>query len=325
MEQARWIGLGGAKGWLDVASTTQTGVVRFANDAAGVAALVAELQGRPPRLVVLEATGGHEHLAATALTEAGLAAAVVNPLQVRHFARSTGKLAKTDALDATMLALYAERMQPEPRPQPDATTQEMASLLARRRQLVDMQTAEKNRRPTVAPRLRPGVEEHLDWLAEQIAELDRVVQQTLADNPATQAKATLLRSIPGIGPAVAATLVGLLPELGTLDRRQIAALVGVVPLNRDSGTHRGGRHIWGGRGTVRAMLYMAVVTGIVHNPILKPFYARLRAQGKPAKVALVACMRKLLTMANAMVRDGAVWSPILAQATCMLPTTPLAA
>jgi transposase len=315
MEQARWIGIDVAKGWLDVASTTEAQVVRFANDAAGVAALVAALQGRSPRLVVLEATGGHERLAATALTTAGLATAVVNPLQVRHFARSTGKLAKTDARDAAMLALYAERMQPQPRPQPDATTQDLAALLARRRQLVDMQTAEKNRRPTLAPQLRPDLEAHLDWLGEQIAALDRQVAETVDEDPATQAKATLLRSIPGIGSVVAATLVGLLPELGTLDRRQIAALVGVAPLNRDSGTHRGGRHIWGGRGTVRAMLYMAVVTGIVHNPVLKPLYQRLRTQGKPTKVAMVACMRKLLTLANAMVRDGTVWSPVLAQAT----------
>jgi transposase len=315
MEQAVWIGIDVAKSWLDVASTTQAGVTRFANDAAGVAALVTALQGRSPQLVVLEATGGHERLAATALTEAGLATAIVNPLQVRHFARSTGKLAKTDALDAAMLALYAERMQPEPRPQPDAMTQDLASLLTRRRQLVEMQTAERNRRPTLAPALWPGLEAHLDWLGEQIAALDRQVEETVAEDPATQAKATVLRSIPGIGSVVASTLVGLLPELGTLDRRQIAALVGVAPLNRDSGTHRGGRSIWGGRGTVRAMLYMAVVTGIVHNPDLKSFYARLRTQGKPTKVAMVACMRKLLTIANAMVRDGTAWSPALAQAT----------
>ncbi len=311
----RWIGIDVAKRWLDVASTTETRVVRFANDAAGVAALLSTLSAPDPQLVVLEATGGHERLVATALAGSGIPVAVVNPLHVRHFARSAGKLAKTDALDAQILALFGERMQPEPRPQPDATTQDLASLLARRRQLVDMQTAEKNRRPTVAPRLRPGLDAHLGWLSEQIAALDREVAETVQEDPATQAKATLLRTVPGIGPAVAATLVGLLPELGRLDRRQIAALVGVAPLNRDSGTRTGGRRIRGGRGSVRAMLYMAVVTGIVHNPVLKPFYARLCAQGKPTKVAMVACMRKLLTMANAMVRDGTVWSPGLAQAT----------
>jgi transposase len=304
----RWIGIDVAKGWLDVASTTEARVQRFPNDAAGVAALRDLLTAPAPHLVVLEATGGHERLVATTLEGAGIPVAVVNPLQVRHFARSTGKLAKTDALDAAMLALFGERMQPEPRPQPDATTQDLASLLARRRQLVDMQTAERNRRPTVAPRLRPGLDAHLDWLGEQIAELDRAVEETTKEDPATQAKATLLRSIPSIGPVVAATLVGLLPELGTLDRRQIAALVGVAPLNRDSGTRTGGRHIWGGRGAVRAMLYMAVVSGIVHNPVLKPFYQRLRTQGKPTKVAMVACMRKLLTITNAIVRDGVPWS-----------------
>ena len=314
MEQAGWIGIDVAKGWLDVANSSAERVVRFANDAAGVAALVAALQGRSPRLVVLEATGGHERVAATALAEAGLAVAVVNPLQVRHFARSTGKLAKTDALDAQVLALFAERMQPEPRPRPTATSQEVASLLARRRQLQEMQTAERNRRPTVAPRLRPGLDAHLAWLKEQIAELDRELEETVQDDPATQAKAALLRSIPSIGPVVAATLVGLLPELGTLDRRQLAALVGVAPLNRDSGKRTGGRSIWGGRSAVRAMLYMATVSGIVHNPLLQPLYDRLCARGKPTKVAMVACMRKLLTIANAILRDEVPWSPEAAQA-----------
>jgi transposase len=307
-----WIGIDVAKDWLDVARAGERQVARVANDAAGIASLVVTLHDCAPQLVVLEATGGYERLAVTALQAAGLAVAVVNPLQVRHFARSTGKLAKTDALDAQMLALYGERMQPEPRRQPDATSEELASLLARRRQLVEIQTAERNRRATTAPRLRPGLDEHLGWLAKQIAELDREVQQTIAADPAIQAKASMLRTIPGIGPVVAATLVGLLPELGTLDRRQIAALAGLAPLNRDSRQRSGGRRIWGGRGAVRAMLYMATVTGIVHNPLLKPLYARLCARGKPPKVAMVACMRKLLTIANAMVRDGTVWTPHLA-------------
>lgn len=303
-----WIGIDVAKAWLDVARAGERTVARFANDSEGVAALVVTLHDWSPQLVVLEATGGYERLAVTALQAAGLAVAVVNPLQVRHFARSTGKLAKTDALDAQMLALFGERMQPESRPQPDATSQELASLLTRRRQLLEMQTAERNRRATVAPRVRDGLEAHLDWLAEQIAEVNQALQETIADDPATQAKATVLRTIPGVGPVVAATLVGLLPELGTLDRRQIAALAGVAPLNRDSGQRSGGRRIWGGRGAVRAMLYMATVTGIVHNPLRKPLYDRLCARGKPTKVAMVACMRKLVTIANAMVRDGAVWS-----------------
>jgi transposase len=312
MTRHGWIGIDVAKDWLDVARAGERTVARYANDAAGVAALVTTLHEQAPPRVVLEATGGYERLAVAALEADGMAVAVVNPLQVRHFARSTAKLAKTDALDAQLLALFGERMQPEPRPQPDATSQELASLLARRRQLLEMQTAERNRRATTAPRLQAGVKAHIDWLAEQIAELDREIQDTLTSDPATQAKASVLRSIPGIGPIVAATLVGLVPELGTLDRRRIAALVGVAPLNRDSGQRTGGRHIWGGRGPVRAMLYMATVSGIVHNPALKPLYQRLCARGKPTKVAMVACMRKLLTIANAMVRDGTVWTPTLA-------------
>jgi transposase len=307
-----WIGIDVAKAWLDVARAGERTVERFANDAAGIATLVGTLHDLAPEGVVLEATGGYETAAVTALQTAGLAVAVVNPLQVRHFARSTGKLAKTDALDAQMLALFGERVQPAPRPRPNAISQEVASLLARRRQLVEIQTAERNRRATTPPRLLPGLEEHLDWLDEQIAAVTQALQETIADDPATQAKATGLRSIPGIGPIVAATLVGQLPELGTLDRRQIAALAGVAPLNRDSGLRSGGRRIWGGRGAVRAMLYMATVSGIVHNSLLKPLYDRLCARGKPTKVAMVACMRKLLTIANAMVRDGSVWSPQLA-------------
>ena len=310
-----WIGIDVAKDWLDVARAGERTVARFANDAAGVAALVLTLHDWSAQSVVLEATGGYELAAVTALQGAGLAVAVVNPLQVRHFARSTGKLAKTDALDAQLLALFGERMQPEPRPQPDPTSQELASLLARRRQLVEIQTGERNRRATMPPRLHAGLDEHLKWLAEQIDELDRGVQKTIAEDPASQAKASVLRSIPGVGPVVAATLVGFLPELGTLDRRQIAALAGVAPLNRDSGHRTGGRRIWGGRGAVRAMLYMATVTGIVHNPLLKPVYDRLCARGKPTKVAMVACMRKLLTIANAMVRDGTIWTPSLVAAT----------
>jgi transposase len=312
VHQAVWIGIDVAKGWLDVARSGEAPVTRFGNDADGVAALVASLPA--PRLVVLEATGGHERLVVAALHAAAIPVAVVNPRQVRHFARASGKLAKTDALDAQLLARYAERIQPAPRPQADATSQELASLLARRRQLLEMQTAEKNRRPTVAPRLRPRLDEHLDWLAEQIAALDRELEQTVQADPEGHAKAELLRSIPGVGPVVATTLVGLLPELGTLDRHQIAALAGVAPLNRDSGTRTGARTISGGRGPVRTALYMASLSAIRHVAF-KPFYQQLRQRGKPAKVALVACMRKLLTIANALLRDGLLWAPAVAQTT----------
>jgi transposase len=308
----QWIGIDVAKGWLDVASSTEERVVRFANDDAGVAALVVDLRDRAPRLVVLEATGGHEQLVAAALDVAGLAVAVVNPRQVRDFARALGQLAKSDALDARVLAAFAQRIQPPPRPTPEAITQELASLLARRRQLVEMRTAELNRRPSVAPRLRPPLEEHVAWLERQIADLDAAVGQTVQASPLWRAKEALLRSIPGIGKLVAPTLLGLLPELGTLDRRTVAALVGVAPLNRDSGKRQGTRGIWGGRAAVRTALYMATLTAIRKNPIITPFYDRLCAHGKPKKVALVACMRKLLTMANAVLRDGVPWCPEVA-------------
>lgn len=309
-----WVGIDVAKGWLDVASSTEERVTRFSNDAAGVAALVAAQQAAPPQLVVLEATGGPERLVAAVLAGAGIPVAVVNPRQVRDFARATGQLAKTDALDARLLALFAERVRPTPRPQPTALSQELAAVLARRRQLQEMQTAERNRRPTLAPRLRPRLDAHVEWLREQIAELDRELEQTVREDPATEAKAAVLRSIPGIGPVVATTLLGLLPELGTLSRRQIAALTGVAPLNRDSGQRSGPRTIWGGRGAVRTALYMASLSAIRHAAF-KPFYQQLRQRGKPAKVALVACMRKLVTIANALLRDGACWSPAVAQAT----------
>jgi transposase len=307
--QEQWIGIDVAKAWLDVASSAGDRGWRVANDAAGIAALVTELVARTPRLVVLEATGGHETAVAAALSVAGLAVAVVNPRQVRDFARATGKLAKSDALDARILALFAQRMQPPARPLPEATTHELAALLARRRQLLEMRTAEANRRPTLTARLRPALDAHVTWLSQQIADLDREVERTLRASPVWREKEDLLRSIPGIGPVVARTLLAELPELGTLDRQQVAALAGVAPLNQDSGQRQGKRRIWGGRAPVRAALYMAVVTAIRCNPVIRPFYHRLTEAGKPVKVAMVACMRKLLTMANAMLRDGVAWRP----------------
>ena len=302
-----WIGIEVAKGWLEVACAGEERTWRVANDGAGIATLVADLTARAPRLIVLEATGGYEPALVAALAVAGLAVAVVNPRQVRDFAKATGQLAKTDALDARVLALFAQRVQPPVRPLPDAHTAALASLLARRRQLIEMRTAEENRRPTLPAALLPGLEEHVAWLTQQIAALERELDQTIRDSPLWQAKERLLRSVPGIGPVVARTLLAELPELGTLDRQEVAALVGVAPLNADSGTRRGQRRTWGGRAPVRAALYMAVVTAIRCNPCIRPFYQRLIAQGKRPKVALVACMRKLLTMANAMVRDGVRW------------------
>jgi transposase len=307
-EPERWIGIDVAKAWLDVASSGEERVWRVDNDGDGIAALVAEVTARSPRLIVLEATGGHETAVTAALAAAGLAVAVVNPRQVRDFARATGQLAKSDALDARVLALFAARVQPPPRPLPDAVAQDLAALLARRRQLLEMRTAEQHRRPTLAPRLRPALDAHVLWLNQQLAELDRELDQTLRASPVWREKEELLRSIPGIGPVVARTLLGELPELGRLTRWEVAALAGVAPLNQDSGQRRGPRRTWGGRAPVRAALYMAAVTATRCNPALRTLYARLREAGKPPKVALVACMRKLLTIANAILRDGVPWS-----------------
>jgi transposase len=312
-EQEAWSGIDVAKAWLDVATSDEP-VRRVANDVAGIATLVAQLTAQRPRLIVLEATGGYETAVTAALVAAGLAVAVVNPRQVRDFAKATGQLAKSDALDARVLALFAARVQPTPRPLPDAVAAELAALLARRRQLLEMRTAEQHRRLTLAPRLRPALDAHVVWLSQQLAELDGELDRTLRDSPVWREKEDLLRSIPGIGPVVARTLLGELPELGRLDRGEVAALAGVAPLNQDSGRRQGKRRTWGGRAPVRAALYMAAVTATRCNPTIRALYTRLRAAGKPAKVALVACMRKLVIMANAILRDATPWSADVALA-----------
>jgi transposase len=303
-----WLGIDVAKAWLDVASSSEERVWRVSNDHAGITTLVADLVARAPQLVVLEATGGQETAVTAALVTAGVTVAVVNPRQVRDFARATGQLAKSDALDARVLALFAARVQPPPRPLPDVVAQELAALLARRRQLVEMRTAEQHRRPTLAARLRPALDAHVVWLSQQIAELDQELDRTLRASPVWREKEGLLRTIPGIGPVVARTLLGELPDLGALNRWEVAALAGVAPLNQDSGRHQGKRRTWGGRAPVRAALYMAAVTATRCNPTIRALYIRLRVAGKPAKVALVACMRKLLTIANAILRDATPWS-----------------
>ena len=313
-EQAVWIGIDVAKDWLDVAARDEA-PTRVSNDAAGIAVLVETLAARAPRLIALEATGGLETAATAALLAAGLPVAVVNPTRVRAFATASGQRAKTDALDAQVLAEFAARMQPPARPLPDATTQELRGILARRRQLVEMAAAEENRRPTVAASLRPRLEAHLAWLRDEVTTLDATLAATIAASPAWQAKEALLRSMPGIGPVVARTLLAQLPELGTLTCREAAALAGVAPLNRDSGRTQRPRRIGGGRGGVRAMLYMAAMTAARCDPTLHAFAARLAQHGKPGKVTLVACMRKLLSIANAVLRDGVPWHAAVAPGT----------
>jgi transposase len=301
-----WIGIDVAKAWLDVArSDTETGA-RYANTDAGIAALRAALQADAPAGIVLEATGGYEQLTVQQLWAAGLPVAVINPERARSFARAAGRRAKTDAIDARMLAHFGAKLQPAAQPPPEETSAAVGDLVTRRRQLQEMLTAEQNRRERAPARLRPGIDAHLAWLRQHLAELEREVAQVIAADPATAAKAKALRAIPGIGPVVVATLLGALPELGTLRRQEVAALVGVAPINRDSGGRTGVRAIAGGRRASRAPLSMAALTAS-RRGAFKPFYDRLIAAGKPPKVALVALMRKLVVVANAVLRDGTVW------------------
>jgi len=310
---AFFVGIDVSKQQLDIAVRPSGESWTVAHEEASLSALVARLRGLAPTLIVLEATGGWEVPVTGALAAAALPVAVVNPRQVRDFARSTGLLAKTDRLDAQLLAQFAEVVRPAPRPLPDAQAQELTALLQRRRQLVEMLTAEKNRLPLAARRIRPQLQAHIAWLHQQIAQFDEDLRQLIRSSPLWREKDDLLRSTPGVGPVLATTLVAALPELGTLSRRQIAALVGVAPLNRDSGTLRGRRTVWGGRAQVRAVLYMSTVVAVRHNPVLIAFYQRLRAAGKAPKLALTACMRKLLTILNAMLKHHRRWAPVRAQ------------
>jgi transposase len=273
-----------------------------------VAALVERLLALEPTLVVLEATGGMEVRAAAALAAAGLPVAVVNPRQVRSFARATGQLAKTDRLDARAIARFAEAVRPAVRPLADAATRHLQALVARRRQLLEMLTAERNRRQAADPALHERIDAHLRWLEEALAEIERDLDGAVRASPVWRAKEERLRSVPGIGPVSARTLLAQLPELGSLTRRQAAALVGVAPFSRDSGKLRGRRTIWAGRAALRACLYMAAVAAARgSNPTIAGFYRRLRLAGKPAKLALTACMRKLVVTLNAMLRTDTAW------------------
>ena len=303
-----YVGIDVAKDRLDVHIRPTGEAFAVARDGEGLAALTARLGELGPRLVVLEATGGFEVTVASALAAAKLPLAVVNPRQIRDFARATGKLAKTDALDAAAIAHFAEAIHPEPRPLPDEQAQALGELVARRRQVVEMIGAESQRRRQLTQRrLLRRIERHLAVLQEELSEIERELDDSIRGTPVWRENDDLLKSVPGIGPAIARTLLAELPELGTLDRKRIAALVGVAPLNRDSGTMRGRRTTWGGRATVRTALYMAALVASRHNPVITAFYQRLRAAGKPAKVALVACMHKLLLILNAILRDRRPW------------------
>lgn len=308
-EHPTFVGIDVAKRTLDVALRPQATQWRTANDPAAIQQLVATLSPYHPTRLVVEATGGLERPLVAALTAAGLPVRVVNPRWVRDFARATGRLAKTDTLDARLLAQFAAQAELSPQLLPDADTQRLAALRQRRRQVQEMLTAEKNRLGCALPEMQADIQAHIDWLKERLAQLDDALAQAVDSRPAWQAQAALLRSVPGVGPVTVHTLLALLPELGHLNRKAIAALVGVAPLNRDSGRQHGKRSVWGGRGPVRAVLYMAAVAAVRCNPVLRAFYEQLRTAGKPAKVALTACMRKLLTILNAMVRHGTPWNP----------------
>lgn len=306
-----FIGIDVGKAQLDVAERPSGATWRLAHDEAGITDLVTRWRAQPPTLIVLEATGGLEVPLVAALGTAGLAVVVVNPRQVRHFAQALGQLAKTDRLDAALLARFAESVRPPPRPLPDAQAQALAALVTRRSQIVTMLVAEQQRLHSTPPPLRPRVATHVDWLRTERAALEAELAQTIQQTPLWRERDDLLRSVPGVGPTLATTLLADLPELGRLTRKQIAALVGVAPLNHDSGQHRGRRIIWGGRAQVRTVLYMGTLVAVQHNSVLRPFYERLLAAGKPKKVALVACMHKLLIILNAMVAHQTRWTPSL--------------
>jgi transposase len=301
-----------SKDFLDVCIRPSGESVRVSNNEAGIGGLVERFRAARPTLVVVEATGGYESPLTVALALAGIPVAVVNPRQVRDFAKAIGRLAKTDAIDAEVLAQFAEVIKPEPRPLPDEQAAVLEALVARRRQLVEMLTAERLRLSRSMAAVRPNIQANVNWLRRQLADIDHDLDEAIKKSPLWRAKDDLLQSVPGVGPAVSRTLLADLPELGMLNRKQIASLVGVAPLNCDSGTMRGQRCTWGGRAPVRTALYMAALVGTKCNPILKAMYLRLLGRGKKPKVALIACAHKLLSILNAMIRESSPWREVLA-------------
>jgi transposase len=304
-----FVGIDVSKAQLDIAVLPEERVWRVEREEASIAGLVKELRTLAPSLIVLEATGGLESPLTAALATAGLPVVVVNPRQARDFAKATGRLSKTDALDAQVLARLGQTLRPPVRTLKNEETQELEALLTRRRQIVEMLTMEKNRLPSAGQRVRQDITAHIAWLTKRLKDVDGDLQSAIAASDFWRIKDDIIRSLPGAGKVLSTTLLASLPELGTLNRRQIAALVGVAPFNCDSGTMRGSRHIWGGRASVRSVLYMATITAIRCNPDIRAFHARLRGAGKKPKVAITACMRKLLTILNSMVRSNTPWQP----------------
>jgi transposase len=308
-EDAVCVGVDVAKSTLDVAVSGCEETRQFANDHEGISQAIRHISSLKPAGIIVEATGNLEMPLAAALQASHLPVVIVNPRQVRDFARAIGVLAKTDTIDARILALFGTRVKPDIRPLPDQKAREMARLLTRRRQLVEMLTAEHNRLLQASEDIRPGIETHIKWLEEALSEINDDLERRIRRSSSWCEKDNLLKSVPGVGKVVSSTLLIELPELGRLNRRKIAALVGVAPLNRDSGNMCGKRTVWGGRARLRAVLYMAALVASRRNPVISAFYQRLLDAGKAKKVALVACMRKLLTILNAMMHTMTIWQP----------------
>lgn len=309
-----YIGIDIGKEKIDVALHSSETQWSFSNNDLGITEAVRNILEASPALVVLEATGNLQASLVAALAIAGITPAVVNPRQIRDFAKATGRLAKTDAIDARVIAHFAAAIHPEPRTLSDDQAQELKDIVSRRRQVSDMLTAEKNRIGSARKVVRSRIQAHIVWLQKELEDIDGNLRRAIQESPIWREKDDLLQSVPGIGPVASVTILTQLPELGTLNRRQIAALVGVAPFNRDSGMFRGKRMIWGGRSHVRAVLYMATMVAARFNPVIRDFYERLCAAGKAKKVALTACMRKLLTILNAMLKHRVPWNNNLSMA-----------
>lgn len=312
MTSEKFVGIDVSKRWLEVQVHGEAESRKYGNDPDGIRSLVEQMKALQPVLIVFEATGGYERRAVKALSEAGLAVAVVNPTRVRRFAEALGILAKTDKIDAKVIAHFASVVRPAPNGRPSDLEEQLAACVERRRQLLVELTAEKNRLSTSPACVREDIEEHLAWLEEHIDSLEAEIQTCIMQKPEWQARAEIIDSVPGVGPVTATTLIAELPELGQLNRQKIAALAGLAPFNKDSGPKKGKRRIFGGRSGIRRPLFMAALSATKCNPVIRAFYESLLKRGKEKKVALIACMRKLLVIINAMVRKGEAWRVSLA-------------
>jgi transposase len=307
LEKKNYIGVDVSKNTLDMAVNDDNRHWSFSNSPFGIEKAIETIKKFKPELVVLEATGSYEIPFAAAVGIEGVPVVVANPRQIRDFAKSAGILAKTDEIDAKVIARFGEAIKPTPRAMPDEMTHEFGELVTRRRQIIGMITTEKNRLEHAIKAVRQNIQSHIEYLEKDLADIDKELRQKVQDSPLWREKDKLLQSVPGVGPNLSATIIADLPELGYMNRKQIAALVGVAPLNRDSGTLRGRRTSWGGRRQVRNVFYMATLAASRYNPIIKKFYTRLLNSGKAKKVALTACMRKLLTILNAMLKHNVSW------------------